>query len=100
MMPLVEGLKAEKGSQGLGGSGGSFVLPVDSGGVVRAGVDGMFTEVKGVDQHILLHEGCSQFEVRVGHHADGIVPGDKGGLDMGREMGMPKDGGMSILCHT
>jgi hypothetical protein len=74
MMALVEGLDAEEPSGGFGGGSGTFALPVDGGGVVRSGVNGAFTKIKGIDQHILVSNGGGKFEVGVGDRASGVCP--------------------------
>jgi hypothetical protein len=48
-----------------------------------------------VHEHVLVRDGGSQFEVRVGDRAGGVRPRDEGSLDVGRKGCPPHDGGMS-----
>jgi hypothetical protein len=54
MVVLVQGLDAEKAGRHLGSGGGALALPGNSGCVVRTGVNGMFMEMEGADEHLVL----------------------------------------------
>jgi hypothetical protein len=95
VVALMESLNTKEFGRVFCSGGGSFTLPVDGGGVVGARMDGPFPQVKGMDQHVLLGNGCHQFQVRVGDGAFGVVPRDKGGLDMWGKPFTPQDGGVS-----
>jgi len=63
-------------------------------------MDGAFTEVERVDEHVLVRNRRGQFEIRVGDGALGIFPRDKGSLEVGGERGPPHTGGMGRIFHV
>jgi hypothetical protein len=54
IMALKEGLETEEPSRRATRRCGPFVLPPDSGNVIRGVVDGCFSGVKGLGQYIML----------------------------------------------
>ena len=59
-------------------------------------MDGALTQVECVDEDIILGDRRGELEVRVGDSAGGVVPRDKGRLDVWWERRAPQDWGVHV----
>ena len=94
MMALMEGLSTEEVGGSAGRGGRAFALPKQSGGVVRLGKDGAFSDVETLGGRLVMEEATSEFEIAVGDGAMGVAPTDEIGGD-GRIKGDAPDDRMS-----
>ena len=91
MEALVEGAEAKEFSNAVGGGGAASAAPIKSAGVVGAREGGAFSDVKAVGATVLVENGPSQLEIRVGNVALGVAPGNKAALDVAWEREAPND---------
>ena len=89
MVALVKaGQSKEVGGRGTGGDG-AFGGATNGGGVVVEDREGAFAGINRLSQNILVGHDASKFEITIGEVTTGIVIGNKSGLDMRRERGVP-----------
>lgn len=91
MMALMEGLSSKEVGGSAGRGGRAFALPKQSGGVVRLGKDGAFSDVETLSGCLVMEEATSEFEIAVGDGAVGVAPTDEIGGDGRIKGGAPDD---------
>jgi hypothetical protein len=91
VVATVDGLHSEEVGWRRGGGGETLLLPVWSGCVVGAGLEGALSHVKAMHACFVVENAASEFEIGVGYGAFGVFKGNQVGDDVGRERSAPNN---------
>jgi hypothetical protein len=91
VVPLVNSLQPEKIRRNTSRSCRTLRLPSEGGCVVRERMDGALTTVHVMDQNVMLSNGSSELEIRVGDGAGGIVAAYNSLLYLQWKRGTPEE---------
>jgi hypothetical protein len=92
MVTLVETVQPEQVGGRAGSGSRAFALPRDGRNVVRQGGNGALPTVEVLTKDVLMANGTSQFQVRVGDASGRVFVGDQLVSDFLGELGAPEDG--------
>jgi hypothetical protein len=95
MEMLMQSLQLKKVSRCHVGGDRTSLLPAQGRGVVRGSMSSTFTDIIVVDNEVMLNNGGSKLEVRVGGMSLGVVVGHKVGDDVRWKGMMPEKWGSS-----